>query len=195
MVLRGQASEALIDSSHQERAFAGDENIPNSTRSTDFITPKSKISHVFRNAVLELAERHAFARPIVNSGRLSVPSIYDGLALTGPDALPQAPSRSRPGSPCPDVARGAGFLLDHFGGGFTLLALGCAAPEWLEEDGITAMRLAFDAPPPLMAERYLGAAPAAIYLIRADQYVVGHWPAFDEAAIRATLRRVCGGGG
>jgi 3-(3-hydroxy-phenyl)propionate hydroxylase len=87
MVLRGQASEALIDRSHQERAFAADENILNSTRSTDFITPKSKISHVFRNAVLELAERHAFARPIVHSGRLSLPSIYDGLALTGPDAL------------------------------------------------------------------------------------------------------------
>ena len=194
MVLRGEAPESLIDSYHQERAFAADENILNSTRATDFITPKSKISHVFRNAVLELAEKHAFARPIVNSGRLSLPSTYDGLALTGPDALPQAPARSRPGSPCPDVALGAGFLLDHFGGGFTLLALGCEAPERLEEGGVTVTRLAFDAPPPLLADRYLGDAPSAVYLIRPDQHVVGRWPAFDEAAIRAALRRACGRG-
>lgn len=87
-----------------------------------------------------------------------------------------------------------GYLLDQLGGGFTLLTLGCAAPEALEEDGIKVARMAFDAPPPLMAERYLGGAPSAIYLIRADQHVVGRWPAFDEAAIRAALRRVCGGG-
>jgi 3-(3-hydroxy-phenyl)propionate hydroxylase len=53
---------------------AADENLMNSTRSTDFITPKSQVSRDFRNAVLGLAREHAFARALVNSGRLSVPA-------------------------------------------------------------------------------------------------------------------------
>jgi hypothetical protein len=50
-------------------------------RSTDFITPKTEMSRIFRDAVLDLAEHHEFARPLVNSGRLSVPCVYDGSPL------------------------------------------------------------------------------------------------------------------
>ncbi len=59
MVLRGQAPESLLDTYDSERVAAADENILNSTRSTDFITPKSSISRTFRDAVLSLARRHA----------------------------------------------------------------------------------------------------------------------------------------
>ena len=38
-----------------------DENILNSTRSTDFITPKSEASRAFRDATLELAKDCGFA--------------------------------------------------------------------------------------------------------------------------------------
>ncbi|MGR9922042.1 FAD-dependent monooxygenase, partial [Escherichia coli] len=41
MVLRGEAPEALLDTYHTERAFAADDNLLNSTRATDFITPKT----------------------------------------------------------------------------------------------------------------------------------------------------------
>jgi 3-(3-hydroxy-phenyl)propionate hydroxylase len=60
-----------------------DENILNSTRSTDFITPKSEISRIFRDAVLDLSEHVCiqFRPPLVNSGRLSVPCTYDGSPL------------------------------------------------------------------------------------------------------------------
>jgi 3-(3-hydroxy-phenyl)propionate hydroxylase len=197
LVLKGAAPEGLLDSYDEERAFGADENIRNSTRSTDFITPKSKVSHVFRNAVLDLAETHPFARPLVNSGRLSVPCCYDGLSLTGPDALPGAPARSRPGAPCPDAPLTEGFLLDRLRGGFTLLAIGTDAPERLEDGGIAARRLALspaDDPTGALAQRYLGSAPAAIYLLRPDQHVVGRWPGWDEAAIRAAMRRATGRG-
>ena len=50
-VLRGDAPESLIDSYHEERAYAADDNILNSTRSTDFITPKNAASRRFRDAV------------------------------------------------------------------------------------------------------------------------------------------------
>ncbi len=62
----------LLDTYAQEREYAADENILNSTRSTDFITPKNDVSRAFRNAVLTLAKDCAFARRMVNSGRLSV---------------------------------------------------------------------------------------------------------------------------
>jgi 3-(3-hydroxy-phenyl)propionate hydroxylase len=74
LVLDGKAPDSLLDSYSSERVFAADENLLNSTRSTDFITPKSKTSLTFRNAVLNLAREHAFARALVNSGRLSVPA-------------------------------------------------------------------------------------------------------------------------
>lgn len=57
-VLRGEAPQALLDSYAREREYAADENIRNSTRATDFITPKSELSRLFRDAVLQLASRH-----------------------------------------------------------------------------------------------------------------------------------------
>ena len=75
-VIDGTAKKELLETYNDERLYAADENISNSTRSTDFITPKSQTSRVFRDAVLTLAERHEFARPLVNSGRLSMPSTY-----------------------------------------------------------------------------------------------------------------------
>ncbi|KUF10372.1 FAD-dependent oxidoreductase [Pseudoponticoccus marisrubri] len=195
MVIRGEAPDRLLDSYHEERAFGADENILNSTRATDFITPKSTASHMFRNAVLDLAEHHAFARPLVNSGRLSVPCTYDGLSLTGADALPGGPARTRPGSPCPDAPVGNGYLLNALGGGFTILTLDAEAPETLTEDGVTARRHALSARDDAsgaLAERYLGSADRAVYLVRPDQHVVARWDRYDETALRAALRRACG---
>ena len=54
LVVDGTAPESLLDSYDEERVFAADENILNSSRSTDFITPKSHASRVFRDAVLDL---------------------------------------------------------------------------------------------------------------------------------------------
>ncbi len=85
LVVRGDAPDALLDSYAAEREYAADENILNSTRATDFITPKSEISRVFRDAVLDLAKEHPFARRLVNSGRLSVPAILHTSPLNTPD--------------------------------------------------------------------------------------------------------------
>ncbi len=76
-VIRGEANESVLDAWAHERQTAADENILNSTRSTDFISPKSPIALSFRNAALELAETLPFARRMVNSGRLSTPTIAD----------------------------------------------------------------------------------------------------------------------
>ena len=193
MVIRGEAPERLLDSYNEERIHGADENILNSTRSTDFITPKSRVSHLFRNAVLDLAERYDFARPIVNSGRLSVPCTYDGLSLNGPDALPGGPARTRVGSPCPDAPLEDGFLLERLGDGFVLLTLNTEAPEGLEVDGIPIRRVALSADGrDALTDRYLGSARAAVYLIRPDQHVVARWEQYDAAAVASALRTACG---
>ena len=195
LVVAGAAPDRLLDSYHEERAYAADENILNSTRSTDFITPKSNMSHIFRNAVLQLAEHFEFARPIVNSGRLSTPSVYDGSSLNGPDALQGGPARSRVGSPCPDAPLADGFLLDRLGDRFVLLTIDADAPETIAEGDLVAHRLAVRASDDgsgALAARYLGDASAALYLIRPDQHVAARWGRYDAEAVGAALRKACG---
>ncbi len=85
LVVQGKAPDLLLDSYATEREYAADENILNSTRATDFITPKSEVSRMFRNAVLELAKDHPFARKLVNSGRLSLPATLHTSPLNTPD--------------------------------------------------------------------------------------------------------------
>ena len=186
LVLDGSAPDRLLDSYDAERIYGAEENIRNSTRSTDFITPKSEISRIFRDAALHLSERHAFARPFVNSGRLSVPCTYDESGLNSADALPDAPARTRPGSPCPDAAIADGFLLDRLGGRFTVLAIGADA-EALDAGDIPVDLIALPATGQL-AERY----GRGIYLIRPDQHVAARWPGFAASAIREAIARATG---
>jgi 3-(3-hydroxy-phenyl)propionate hydroxylase len=118
LVIQGQASDQLLDTYAHDRQFAADENIMNSTRSTDFITPKSRTSKTFRNAVLELAREHPFARKLVNSGRLSMPSFLTGSALNTPDA-DAFEGQMVPGAPMDDapvlVSGQDAWLLDQMG--------------------------------------------------------------------------------
>jgi len=194
LVIGGAAPESLLDSYDAERVHGADENILNSSRSTDFITPKSETSRMFRDAVLDLSERYEFARPLVNSGRLSVPCAYDGLPLNGPDAE-GLPGRTRPGTPAVDAPVKDGWLLAHLGGGFRLMTIDADAPDRIEIDGIAVERLALSAaddPTGMLAARYLGDAAGAVYLMRPDQHVAARWTRFDEAAVSAALARATG---
>jgi 3-(3-hydroxy-phenyl)propionate hydroxylase len=190
LVIGGQAPDALLDSYDMERIHGADENILNSTRATDFITPKSPVSKLFRNAVLALAEHLPFARTVVNSGRLSMPCTYDGSPLNGPDSAAM-PARTRPGSPCPDAPVLGGWLLGQFGPGFTLLTINADAPASLTAAGqiIKCLTLTHS---PEMTARYLGDAQSAVYLIRPDQHVAARWEAYDAAAVTAATLRAMG---
>jgi 3-(3-hydroxy-phenyl)propionate hydroxylase len=192
-VINGHAKDALLDTYDLERIHGADENILNSSRSTDFITPKSETSRIFRNAVLDLSERYAFARPLVNSGRLSMPCSYDGMALNGADDLPDAPARSRPGSPCPDAPVGDGYLLSHLGGAFKILAINTTAPETINVNGVTISSVVLNTDDGALRDRYLGKATQGVYLIRPDQHVVARWPELDESAVKAALTCALGG--
>jgi 3-(3-hydroxy-phenyl)propionate hydroxylase len=188
LVLRGEAPEWLLETYDYEAIVTADENIRNSTRSTDFMTPTSAASQAFRDAVLELARDHAFARPFVNSGRLSTAVSYPASPLNTPDT-DHWDEGVPPGSPALDAPLGDGWLLDRLGGRFVLLAHGWPGPA---PDGVEVLDVREGAAKlSLLRQRYeltLGAA----YLVRPDQYIAGRWrdPTAEKAL--AALRRATG---
>lgn len=198
-VIRGEAPEALVDTYHDERAFAADDNILNSTRSTDFITPKNGASKRFRNAVLKLSKTQDFARPLVNSGRLSSPTPYSASPLNTPDEDSWSGTMA-PGTcalDAPVTVRGEnGWLLDQLRGGFFLLALNTDA-EPVEAGPFTPKVLKagtdFEDSEGLVTARYDGDS-GAVYLIRPDQHVAARWRTFDAAKVKAALSKATAGG-
>lgn len=209
-VLDGTAGPALLASYDEERCHGADENIANSTRATDFMTPKTVAELAFRDAVLELAERHPFARAFVNSGRLSVPCTQRASSLTTPD-IDRFDTALAPGDVCVDapILRDGrpGWLVAALGGDFCCLYVGGAgAPEAATVAGqlpadVRLLHVHSDAGPGVdlvdidggLCRRY-GAAPGTTYLIRPDQHVAARWKQFNAAALRAAHARACGHG-
>lgn len=192
-VLKGRAGAELLNTYGPEREFAADENILNSTRATDFITPKSEISRLFRDQVLGLARDHEFARRIVNSGRLSVPATLAGSSLNTPD-VDAFQGRMVPGAPLTDApVQRAGqdtWLLRSLTPEFTLLVFG-DAPAWVATvPNVMVLRVGSDLidTQALVAQR-LDAQPGTAYLIRPDQHVCARWRHPTEEGVRAALAR------
>lgn len=164
---------AILNTYDRERQQGADENLLNSSRTTRFMSPAPGAERLFRDAVLALAGKAPFARPLVNSGRLSVPCTY---ALTGPDD-PQLPEASRPGAVAPDAPLPQGWLIDQLGGVPILLAIGQPAPL------VTGLKTCDLAVTPELKRRYLGLAQTALYLIRPDQIIAARWQNPNPVAI------------
>ena len=223
LVIRGLAPASLLDSYDFERTQAADENILNSTRSTEFITPKSPQSRAFRDAVLELSRHVEGIRPFINSGRLSVPKIYEDSPLSTPDRPGEFRTGPVPGSPAVDAPVGladgsGGWLLDRLGGRFQLLvfASSAAMARSMEQalrlliEGTPALEPLFVLPPGitpegvrspaiadvqgLVQERYAGRA-GTVHLLRPDQHVAMRRRHLEPAEIAAGLARACGRAG
>ena len=213
-VLQGQAGDALLDSYDSERVAAADENLLNSTRATDFITPKSDISRQFRDAVLQLSKRHPFARTLVNSGRLSVPATLLASPLNTPD-VDAFEGGMAPGAPALDAPvqqhdGRAGWLLRHLGPGFTLLQApgGPAAAQEatlqvpaLGGVSIQTVSVALQGSTPdeqrsadlvdaegLVARRY-DLQPGTAVLLRPDQHLCARWRRPTVQGVHQALRR------
>ncbi|MBL9046134.1 MAG: FAD-dependent oxidoreductase [Tabrizicola sp.] len=171
---------AILNAYDRERQHGADENLLNSSRTTRFMSPAPGAERLFRDAVLALAGKAPFARPLVNSGRLSTPCTYP---LTGPDD-PALPPQSRPGAVAPDAALPQGWLIDRLGRVPVLLAIGQTAPDVA---GLKSLNLPTT---PELTSRYLGTANAALYLIRPDQIIAARWQAATPAAIAEAARTI-----
>ncbi|MES2257500.1 MAG: FAD-dependent oxidoreductase [Pseudomonadota bacterium] len=213
LVVQGAAPPDLLDTYAAEREYAADENILNSTRATDFITPKSAISRLFRDAVLELARDQPFARKLVNSGRLSLPSTYDNSALNTADSDVFA-AAMRPGTASADapvtVNGDASWFLAQTGNGFCGVYFSAQPPDAQARQAADALarqavpvRTLFVVPAGmagsdsadvledsegLLAARF-DAAPGTYYLLRPDQHVCARWRGFDADLVRGAVAR------
>ncbi|MDR5775382.1 MULTISPECIES: FAD-dependent oxidoreductase [unclassified Caballeronia] len=216
LVVHGDAPPALLDTYASEREYAADENIRHSTRSTDFITPKSAASRLFRDAVLELSKDCAFARRLVNSGRLSVPTVLQDSPLNTPDQPDDSFACSMtPGTACVDApirvnGRAAWLLQQTHGKGFIGIYF-CGSDDGEEVrrallQRLTSFRLLLVAPKGMAASsediedvdgivaHRFDARPGTFYLLRPDQHVCARWRGFNADAIfNAVQRATCNG--
>lgn len=212
LVLNGKAPAALLESYNDERITAAKENILNSTRATDFITPKSKASQIFRDATLELAGEHECARRFVNSGRLSVATILDDSCLNTRDS-DSFDSKLVPGAPAIDapvkINGKKSWFLKSIGNDFTGVYFprqGTNAPDDaddLEQDDIPVKTLVVSDMDVIdnglgngllhdhkgLLKKRMDGQPGTYYLFRPDQHVVARWRNFDLEAIRAAVAR------
>jgi len=215
LVMDGVAPDSLLDTYSDERVAAAKENLLNSTRSTDFITPKSEVSRTFRDAALELAATQPFARSLVNSGRLSTPTTYTESRLNTPDEdgfqgamLPGAPATDAP----LEFADGdTGWLIDRLGGDFVGVYYAGSDPVPAEVAAAMDQQTRGRIPVTwiVVTDRRTGAPGAAVdykgrfrerydalpgttYLFRPDQHVAARWRRFDAARTTAALNRAIG---
>jgi len=213
LVMDGKAPSRLLDSYCEERELAADENIMNSTRSTDFITPKSNTSRQFRDATLELSKRFDFARELTNSGRLSDTTVLNDSSLNSPDDG-EFDSLLVAGAVMADAPVKGGstdWLLNAFGNRFQVI-LYVDDIDAFERTTLDALRAMQDDAIPvetvvvyrsgespagidalcdvkgMIAERY-DARDGSAYLIRPDQHIAARMRAAGVDKIRQAVAR------
>ena len=219
LIMSGRAPTSLLESYDHERIVAADENILNSTRSTEFITPKGTTSHALREAVLTLARQYPFIRPMVNSGRLDHATVYPDSPLSTAD-VDDFDSPIGPGHAALDATIiGDGdedFLLRHLGWGFRGMYVTSADGVVPDADaGVIDEIGRLDVPVETLvvtpagagagtgtledvhghiARRY-DAQPGSFYLFRPDQYIAARWRTVDAAAVASAVATATNRGG
>jgi len=143
-VLKGKADVALLESYHDERLEAAQQNVCVTNRTARFLRPSDGAERLFRQATIGLAKQYPFARSLINTGRMAV-------------ANPYSHSRActyAPGSAAGQSVQNVAFcwadgsigrvndLLDWAAGDLLVLVFGDLSPSALQR----LRRLCFDAP-------------------------------------------------
>ena len=186
-VLNGQAAPALLDSYTPERRGATLDVFAQSSKSAQFMTPRSRGFRVMRDAALSLALDFEFAGKFANP-RNMVPYGYRDSALTVADTESWAGGPG-PGDAAPNVRLDDGFLLDRCGPGFTVLCFGDGIGGTIPDD-VAMVVLPADG---VVAKAY-AAGPGSVYLIRPDLFVAARWQAGDAAVVTAQIATILSGG-
>jgi 3-(3-hydroxy-phenyl)propionate hydroxylase len=215
-VVKGLATDKLLDSYSDERVAAAHENLSYGTKSTEFMAPPSFAFDLMRNAVLSLAVKHAGVRSLINP-RQSSAITYSASPLNA------APGRSVafaagpvPGAvlpECPVTLAGGG---EPHEGHLTDLVQPCFTAFYFAEEptlpldlrgmaGTLAQRaIPFKLVP---VTRHLGGAgsvhhgwdhtgrlfpmygaqPGTLYLVRPDGHVLARWREANVAEMVAAI--------
>ncbi|WP_027794021.1 FAD-dependent oxidoreductase [Paraburkholderia acidipaludis] len=216
-VVKGRATDTLLDSYSDERVYAAHENLGYGTKSTEFMAPPSFAFDLMRTAVLSLARRHPFVRPLINPRQTS--AITYGASPLNAASSTRFANGPMPGAPlpeCPLTIVGAGTSRD---GHLTDLLEPCFTAFWFSTDGsvpaaLTALEstlAARDVPfavVPLAARRppdsaraagwdhtgrlfpMYGATTSTLYLARPDGHVLGRWQGAAEALAAHALAAI-----
>ncbi len=80
-VVQGQAAPQLLASYHAERHEAATTNVLVTNRTARFLRPADGVERLLRQATIDLAKLHPFARSLVNTGRMAVANPYSASPL------------------------------------------------------------------------------------------------------------------
>lgn len=188
LVVQGKAAPALLETYESERHFAARENVEIASRSALFIAPETEGQRLVRDAWLELARRHAWARPMVNVGRLSVASVYANSPLNAERGA-FASELAQPGAAAPDGRCGDCHFVARLQGGFAVAYFGGEGPA---VSGAQLLQVPQKGHDTLFA-RY-GVQGQATYVFRPDGHVLARCAGIDAAFATAAIDRVREGG-
>lgn len=204
-VVKGLASNRLLDSYSDERVFAAHENLRHGTKSTEFMAPPSFAFELMRTAVLSLAEKHACVRPLINPRQTNAITYADS-ALNYRAAEQSAEFTAGPGPgailpECPITLINKGdsreaHLTDLLGPWFSALYFSddgaipddiVAVCKKLSDSGVLFKIIVLTRHMASNADRQAGwdrtgrlftlygAQPGTLYLVRPDGHVMARW--------------------
>ena len=184
LVLEAKAHPDLLQTYEDERHFAARDNTENATRSAIFIGPETDGQRLFRNAILDLAQVHEWARPLVNVGRLAVATCYDACALNRERGEFES-SLACPGAAAPDGPYEGGFFVERLQGEFTVAYFGAEGPQVAG-----ARTIAVASRHEGLFKRYGVPRQGATYVFRPDGHVLARCTGIDAAFAREAIESV-----
>jgi len=184
LVVQGKAPPALLETYALERHFAARENVEIASRSALFIAPETEGQRLVRDAWLDLARRHEWARPMVNVGRLSVASVYAHSPLNAERGVFSS-SLAQPGAAAPDGRYGAGHFVERLQGEFSVAYFGGEGPATAGAPVLQVPPQGHDA----LFARY-GVDDQATYVFRPDGHVLARCAGIDAAFAESAIDRV-----
>ncbi|MFM9968614.1 MAG: FAD-dependent monooxygenase [Burkholderiales bacterium] len=188
LVRKGQAHESLLDSYHGERHAAAVENLKVARRTARFLASLSPAEKLFRQAALDLARGHAFARTLVDTGRMSVANDYPASSFL--------PSGARSISNIPVILPSGdrGGVADLLMGAprFAAIVFSRDAVPVIEHPLVAVYRCGYlgesgiqDPEGKLAAE--LGCGQGDVALLRPDSYLAGVWQVANVARMHEMI--------
>ena len=162
-----------------------------SSRATNFMTPKNKMATAFRNEVLDLAKTFHFARRLINSGRLSTPYTLPHSPLKKVDYKENNYlGKTVIDFPLVDCNGVKTQLIDQLSNGFNLLSFSEDSLPHIE--GVNIIQIKENAVDSSSYKDVSGFGKKRYdngnhYLLRPDSYIIG---VFEEANKNTILKYI-----